>query len=42
MMSLPEALRTCTVRRPLQLSDLESGKHPRNSVLFWKNCWRIT
>jgi ATP-dependent DNA helicase RecG len=43
MMSLPEALRT--LHRPpptLQLSDLESGKHPRSSVLFLRNCWRIT
>ena len=43
MMSLPEALRT--LHRPpptLQLSDLESGKHPPNGVLSLRNYWRIT
>lgn len=43
MMSLPDALRT--LHRPppsLQLSELESGKHPAQRRLIWKSCWRIT
>ncbi|MGQ7789075.1 hypothetical protein ACULNC_00750 [Shigella flexneri] len=43
MMTLPEALRT--LHRPpptLQLSDLETGQHPAQRRLIWKNCWRTT